>query len=637
MTEENKTKNTQKKVGIASLCAIALLGMGGISYSIFGNESKEQPKSEVKQQSKKEDDTTMKKKNKKADDPLANIVEDDKSDFYPGEYKVENKKESTPKKLLDLLASATEVQENKDSKKAEAINKIPEGVKDLTKPTEEFPNKPLIPSPPEEIGKPSISGKNVVVSLNSEFDPLDYVSATDTVEGNLTSKISYDTNELDTSQNGHYSVYYSVTNKSGIKAKKTIEVTVNSAPHILPKQFFHFMSVNETFNPLDFVSASHWEQGDLTSQVTYKTDLNTHLEGRYMIEYSVTDKYGYKSNTVKMTIFVSNEAPVIHAEDTTLHVGDTFDPMSGITATDKESGNLTDKIQILSNTVDTSKEGTYSVEYSVEDGNSKTTTLKRTVQVVNDAPVIHASDKVYHIGDIQSFIKEMALEGVAVTDTEDDKNGIDLTSKVEVDEVQLSEVNVSAEGEYPLTYRVSDSFGKQSEKTVLVKIINDAPIIEVTDIHVPMYSKALSMEQVLKNINVTDTEDDKAGIAVNVQLDEAQFNSVNYAKEGIYSIEVTALDRHGKVSKKSIQIIVENVDPILLGVNDLSITVGTSFDPLEGISATDKDGNPIELTVENVTGTVDTKTAGQYELTYTVSDKVGNTVSAKRTVTVIEK
>ncbi|MBW3081173.1 DUF5011 domain-containing protein [Bifidobacterium sp. 79T10] len=76
--------------------------------------------------------------------------------------------------------------------------------------------------------------------------------------------------------------------------------------------------------------------------------------------------------------------------------------------------------------------------------------------------------------------------------------------------------------------------------------------------------------------------------------------------------------------------------PVFTGVDDATIEVGAAFDPLAGVSAKDDvDGDLTgSITVE---GAVDTATAGEYRLTYTVSDKAGNKATAKRTVTVKAK
>lgn len=76
-----------------------------------------------------------------------------------------------------------------------------------------------------------------------------------------------------------------------------------------------------------------------------------------------------------------NHIPVITAEDKTLTVGDSFDVMAGVTALDKEDGALTDKIEVINNTVDTSKAGTYTVTYKVTDSNGASVTKTITITV----------------------------------------------------------------------------------------------------------------------------------------------------------------------------------------------------------------------------------------------------------------
>lgn len=76
--------------------------------------------------------------------------------------------------------------------------------------------------------------------------------------------------------------------------------------------------------------------------------------------------------------------------------------------------------------------------------------------------------------------------------------------------------------------------------------------------------------------------------------------------------------------------------PFLLGVADKTIQVGDSFNPLEGITARDlKDGDITSSIV--VSGTVDNQKEGIYELTYSVTNAAGKTVSELCTITVKEK
>lgn len=105
------------------------------------------------------------------------------------------------------------------------------------------------------------------------------------------------------------------------------------------------------------------------------------------VEEKVTKNITYNATWV-MNMVPINAAPVIHATDKTITVGDTFDPKAGVTAKDAEDGDLTDKIEVVKNTVDTKKAGKYEVTYKVtdSDGATRTKTIKVTVKEKAPAP-----------------------------------------------------------------------------------------------------------------------------------------------------------------------------------------------------------------------------------------------------------
>ena len=91
-----------------------------------------------------------------------------------------------------------------------------------------------------------------------------------------------------------------------------------------------------------------------------------------------------------------NEAPVITASDIELKVGDKFDAMSGVSASDKEDGDITKNIKVIKNTVDTSKAGTYEVVYEVKDSKGLKTTKEIKVVVVKEIEVVDVADMIKH-------------------------------------------------------------------------------------------------------------------------------------------------------------------------------------------------------------------------------------------------
>ena len=92
-----------------------------------------------------------------------------------------------------------------------------------------------------------------------------------------------------------------------------------------------------------------------------------------------TGIWGFKSNSTPITPI--NAIPTIKAEDKTLTVGDKFDPLKDVTASDKEDGDITKDVEVLSSDVDTSKAGIYTVTYKVTDSKGASTTKTITVTV----------------------------------------------------------------------------------------------------------------------------------------------------------------------------------------------------------------------------------------------------------------
>ena len=139
------------------------------------------------------------------------------------------------------------------------------------------------------------------------------------------------------------------------------------------------------------------------------------------IEEKVTKNITYNA-TWAMNLVPMNAAPVIKATDKTIEVGDEFNPRDDVTAEDAEDGDLTDKIEILKNTVDPSKPGVYEVIYKVTDskGASCTKTIKVTVKEKTPAPSKN-NDKTTTVtpktGDstnLSAVIALLAVSGIAL-------------------------------------------------------------------------------------------------------------------------------------------------------------------------------------------------------------------------------
>lgn len=76
--------------------------------------------------------------------------------------------------------------------------------------------------------------------------------------------------------------------------------------------------------------------------------------------------------------------------------------------------------------------------------------------------------------------------------------------------------------------------------------------------------------------------------------------------------------------------------PFLSGVRDREISIGDSFDPLEGVTAGDLTDKDLTASIL-VTGTVDTTKEGEYTITYTVTNNAGKTTEQSCIIKVVQK
>lgn len=328
------------------------------------------------------------------------------------------------------------------------------------------------------------------------------------------------------------------------------------------------------------------------------------------VEEKVTKNITYNATWV-MNWVQMNSAPVIKATDKTIEVGYIFDPKADVTATDEEDGDITDKIEILENEVDTTKPGKYEVTYKVTDsgGASHVKTIKVTVnpkmEPLNAAPIIKAEDKTLTVGDAFD-----PMADVTATDAEDGN----LTDKIEI---KKNDVDTTKPGKNEVTYKVTDSKGASYTKSITVTVnpkmepINSAPIIKAED------GDLTDKIEVLKN-------------------------EVDTTKAGKYEVTYKVTDNQGASRTKTITVTVNpKIEPLneapTIDVTDKEITVGDKFDPKEGVTAKDKEDGNLTDKIEILKNTVDSSKPGIYEVTYKVTDSKGTSCTKTIKVTVKEK
>ncbi|MBC1566393.1 immunoglobulin-like domain-containing protein [Listeria booriae] len=464
---------------------------------------------------------------------------------------------------------------------------------------------------------PVITASDKTLKKGGSFDPMAGVSASDTEDGNVTDNVTVTANDVDTSAVGTYHVTYSVTDSDGNTTTKTITVTVtsNDAPVIVASD--QTIKKGKAFDVMAGVSASDLEDGDVTGGITVTAnDVDTNTVGTYHVTYSVTDSDG---NTTTKTITVtitSNDAPTFTTSDVYLKVGDKFNPYAGITASDTEDGDLTDRIDIDSSNVDMTQAGTYAVEYSVTDSDNNTTKITRHVYVrTNDKPVIHASDQTFKAG--ASFDP---LAGMSASDTEDG----DITANVTI---TANDVDANKAGTYHVTYSVTDSDDNTTTKTITITVLtNEKPVITAADIT----QKAHRSVDPMAGVTASDLED--GDLTANIKIIA---NDINIDVPGEYHVTYSVLDSDGNETEKTITVtILSNDAPVIHG-QDITFKAGKAFDPMAGVTASDTEDGDITSTIEITANDVNPDVAGVYHVTYSVTDSDGNTTEATYSVTVL--
>ncbi|WP_133015227.1 immunoglobulin-like domain-containing protein [Clostridium cuniculi] len=369
------------------------------------------------------------------------------------------------------------------------------------------------------------------------------------------------------------------------------------------------------------------------NKVSYDFSQYFTTEGEYKFTV-VAEADGYESSEIagednnysdNVNIYV-NTRPEITANDVTIKVGESFNERQGVTAYDKEDGDLTNSIEVVENTVVTTTPGVYSVTYKVVDkkGLESTKTIVVTV-LSNEKPVISGADDI-QIEFGSSFDPKA---GVTATDYEDK----DLTASI----VVTGEVNTSVAGKYELVYSVIDSDKNTTTVKRIVTIkeeIKPEEPEQIADAVIKANNVTIKLGEnfnPLEGVEVTDPKNP------NIINNLKYTSDVNINKAGVYTVKYEVVGSNGNVVTKTIVVtVLSNEKPVISGANNIQIEFGSVFDPKVGVTATDYEDKDLTASIV-VTGEVNTSVAGEYELIYSVTDSDGNITTVKRIVTVKEE
>ena len=432
--------------------------------------------------------------------------------------------------------------------------------------------------------------EDVTINAGQAFNLMDSVKAVDVNGNTVNVSVSSDKElNLDTEQDTTYVITYSATDSRGRKTEKTINLTVkgNKAP-VIEGVKNHTLKVGDSFDPKAGVTVT---DEDENIELVVESNVNTNIPGVYKVIYKATDS-GNKTTIVESSVVVNpkmttlNKIPVINAQDRIVQLGEKFDPLEGVTATDEEDKDLTKSIKVIRNDVNTNVAGDYTVVFSVTDSQGATA-IHEMLVVVNQPPVIHAEDKVITVGD---EFKE--LEGVTATD---DEQG-------DIREIEVVENNVKTDtpGEYTVTYKVVDKLGGVATKTIKVTVKEKVTLVENVVINNRVNNLYIGSNQVL-SATITNENADKKDVVWTTSDEkiasiEADGNTVKVIAKAKGQVTITAKATDGSEKSDSITIDIQDYkDHVVDLAKDIIDT--NVVTPVNGSGQKD---SPVQMEVKDV-------------------------------------
>ncbi|MCF6229899.1 MAG: DUF5011 domain-containing protein, partial [Gammaproteobacteria bacterium] len=311
-------------------------------------------------------------------------------------------------------------------------------------------------------------------------------TASDNVDGDITSNIVIAGTTVDTAAVGTYVVTYNVNDAAGnaaVQVTRTVNVADTHPPEItlLGANPLN-LSVGDTYIDPGATATDNVD-GDITVNIVIAGDtVDTTIAGTYVVTYGVSDAAGNVATQLARTVNVSIAAadtvpPVITLlgeNPLDISAGHTYiDP--GATAVDNVDGDVSSNIVVSGATVDTSVVGSYAVTYDAIDaaGNSAVQ-VTRTVNVIDTTPPEITLDGT---NTLEISVGDTYVDpGATATDNVDG----DITGSIVI---AGDTVNTTTVGTYVMTYNVSDAAGNTAlEVTRAVDVVNDSPAIDALSI-----------------------------------------------------------------------------------------------------------------------------------------------------------
>lgn len=214
------------------------------------------------------------------------------------------------------------------------------------------------------------------------------------------------------------------------------------------------------------ITATDPEDGDLTDDIMVERISALTDEHTCNISYAVFDSQGKAGSFTRTMKYLDYVSPKIDLKEPLVcYIGQSTTTVSSkITATDCIDGDITDKIQILTSTIDIRLEGIYSVTVQVKNSLEDSTTLTLPVveqRTSSSAPKINLSKALVYLKQGDSFDPQSYI--ASVEDAKGNAMGLDSV------EIYSEDVDMQKPGTYTVTYVAGE--GSQTYTVCLAVVV----------------------------------------------------------------------------------------------------------------------------------------------------------------------
>jgi large repetitive protein len=503
----------------------------------------------------------------------------------------------------------------------------------------------------------SLNGTNpVTVECGDSYTDAG-ATATDTCDGDLTASIVV-VNPVDTGVPGSYTITYNVSDSAtnaAAQITRTVDVMDTGIP-VITRLGIPMVSVECGSSYTDAgATALDVCDGVLTSSIVTVNPVNTSAEGSFTVTYDVVDGASNAAAQVTRTVNVIDTlAPVITllgSPVVTLNLNDPYAD-AGATAADACDGNLTASIVTL-NPVDTSASGTYVVTYNVTDAS-----MNAAVQVIRTVEVVDASNPYV------SSVTVMDEHTVRVVFSKPMGAGAMNVASYTLSGTGRGTLSLAPEGvsmvsgtTYDLTWSCPAIMRNGGNITITV----DAALVDSdSNLIIPPLAQThtngatAQLPQITLNPDVTELTGE-CGVALAqptrtftdacgngaTPLTTWNYDGLVFSNPaaGVFNLVYRAQDAAGNLGTRNLTVyIYDTIAPVitLLGDNPYVVMLNDTYtDP--GATATDSCEGDVSAMIVVDVAAVNMAIAGDYLVTYNVSDGEGNAATeVTRTVTVVD-